>query len=272
MSWDHHGRPNTADHLLLLLDEPSGTFASYEGMIKTGKPVQWWVNDQQLNAVCMACVTGSGISIRPNDGPSTPRPRKEHQNFVQFTSAVVLGRDGLWNYGFGHFLLLAETLCQATAARLDLMENPKVRQIALFGRRLNPADHIGADCHISSRPDVRIRRSSARYGWLGRAERRGLPLAAGSARVFATGVNDFPTRRQAPAATESTVSQLRDWFNTPFYLSSMPGGANWAWPSGWTQRRAPQSQRRGLLRGGLGQFLAGSAEVYTARTFSGIAT
>jgi len=275
----------------LLRDElERRTFASYEGMIKTGKPVQWWVNTtSNWNAVCMACVTGAGLAIL--DSPErrafyAAAAEKNIQNFVRgFTSDGYCSEGmGYWNYGFGHFLLLAETLCQATAGRLDLMENPKVRQIALFGRRLEILPGLYpafADCHVNSRPDVRIQAFVSRrygFGWA-EAERRGLPLAAGSAgSLFATGVNDFPNSasRRAPATESTSAShELRDWFNDAGILicRPMPGG------------------RRGLgvaLKGGhnaehhnhndVGSFVVAlgkstplldpGGEVYTARTFS----
>ncbi|NIL99270.1 MAG: hypothetical protein GTO62_19765, partial [Planctomycetales bacterium] len=43
---------------------------------------------------------------------------------------------GYWNYGFGHYLMLAETIWQATGGKVDLLAEPKIEQIALFGRRM----------------------------------------------------------------------------------------------------------------------------------------
>lgn len=266
------------------------TFASYEGMIKTGKPVQWWVNTtSNWNAVCMACVTGAGLAIL--DPPERrafyiAAAEKNIQNFVSgFTSDGYCSEGmGYWNYGFGHYLFLAETLYQATGGRLDLMENPKVRQIALFGRRLEILPGIYpafADCHVNSRPDVRIQAFVSRrygFGWT-EAERRGLPLAAdGGGSLFEIGVNDFPNSasQRAPATKPTNASHdLRDWFNDAGILVCRPSPgtrhALGAALKGGHNAEHHNHNDVGSFVVALGKatpLLDPGAEVYTARTFS----
>src|SRR5690606_32678304 len=41
-----------------------------------------------------------------------------------------------YNYGFGHYILLRESIWQATAAKLDLFNDPKVKNIANYGSNI----------------------------------------------------------------------------------------------------------------------------------------
>ena len=39
---------------------------------------------------------------------------------------------GYWNYGFGHFLMLGETIRQASGGSIDLLADPAAMQPALL--------------------------------------------------------------------------------------------------------------------------------------------
>ena len=71
---------------------------------------------------------------------------------------------GYWNYGFGHYTMLAETVWQATGGKVDMLQDPQARQIALFGRRMEILPDVFpafADCHPGERPTRTFRPSSA---------------------------------------------------------------------------------------------------------------
>lgn len=62
---------------------------------------------------------------------------------------------GYWNYGFGHFISLAEDIRKATGGKLDLMSMPDAVQPALFGLRSEILDgvHLSiADCNPDGGP------------------------------------------------------------------------------------------------------------------------
>ncbi len=266
------------------------TFASYEGMIKTGKPAQWWVETtSNWNAVCMAGVTGAALAVLESPDRRAfyvAAAEKSIRNFLSGFTPDGYCSEGLgyWNYGFGHFLLLAETLCQASGGRLDLMVNPKVRQIALFGHRLEILPGIYpafADCHVHSRPDVRIQAFVSRryaFGWT-EAERRGLPLTGGGGgSLFAMGVNDFPNSasKRPPVAEPAAAShELRDWFNEAGILICRPApGSRHALGvalKGGHNAEHHNHNDVGSFVVALGKstpLLDVGGEVYTARTFS----
>src|SRR5207244_11495456 len=64
---------------------------------------------------------------------------------------------GYWNYGFGHYVLLGETIHQATGGGLDLLALPEVKAPATFGARIQIIGGVSpafADCAVSARPSA----------------------------------------------------------------------------------------------------------------------
>ena len=62
---------------------------------------------------------------------------------------------GYWNFGFSNYLALAEALWQTTDGKVDLFDRPKVKNIALFGSRIEIDGGVYpafADCVASSTP------------------------------------------------------------------------------------------------------------------------
>jgi hypothetical protein len=127
---------------------------------------------------------------------------------------------GYWGYGFGHFVLIAEAVGQATGGKADWLEDAKVKEVARFGRRMEILPGIYpaiADCDPKTQPSVRLTAFlSRRFGMgLREAEQQGLLLAGGPTTcLFELGLFAFPNSASAAVAPEgATASQpLRDWF------------------------------------------------------------
>lgn len=263
-------------------------FQPFEGMVLRGKPRPYWlVVTNNWNAVCLAGVTVAATASIP-DGQRRAlfiaAAEKYIQNFLDGLTPDGYCSEGLgyWNYGFGHFVLLAENIFQATGGKIDLFERPKVRQIAQFGHRLEIAPGVYpafADCHVEARPDAATEAFVSRrfgFGWKD-AEARGLLLASGPSRdLFAVGLLAFPnSASRRPPADVETKAGPRTWFADAGILICRPAGD-------------PQRCLGAALKGGhnaehhnhndVGSFvvaLAGrtplvdpGAEVYTRRTFS----
>jgi hypothetical protein len=265
------------------------TFTPFTGMVTQGEPRMWWLTTtNNWNAVCLAGVTGSAMAVI--DSPErraffAASAEKYIRNFLSGFTPDGYCSEGLgyWNYGFGHYVLLAETLRQATGGKLDLFELPEIREIALFGHRMEIASGIYpafADCSVGTRPQTSLMAFlSRRYGLgLSEFERRGLLLSVGpSSSLFQLGVFAFPNSATATPAAEprSPAHELRDWFPDAGILICRPAA----------------EQQRALavaLKGGhndehhnhndVGSYLVvlgrstplvdPGAEVYTARTFS----
>ena len=266
------------------------TFKPMESYVAQGKPRLWWATGtNNWNAVCLAGVTGSALATIESPERRAffvAAAEKYVQYFLKGFTPDGYCSEGLgyWNYGFGHYVLLAETIHQSTAGRVDLMEEPNVDRIARFGPRMEILPGVYpalADCHVNSRPDVRLTAFASRRFGLGLAEveRRGLLLAGGpSSSLFTLGVYGFANSASRAAVQESAADErpLRDWFPDAGILICRPasGGSS---ALGVALKGGHNAEHHN--HNDVGSFvvaLAGDtplvdpgSEVYTARTFSG---
>lgn len=211
-------------------------FTPLEGMVFRGKPRMWWLTTtNNWNAVCLADVTGAALSlIEPVERRARCVAIAEHyiENFLRGFTPDGYCSEGLgyWNYGFGHFVMLAELLLQQTDGRLDLLADPHVAEIAQFGRRLamNPGVYPAfADClaHVQPEPwlmDYLARRfgfawNNPRAGGLPRGRREYL---------FRTGLMAFPNSVSRHEPVEDTEAlPPRTWFPDGGVLICRPAQA-----------------------------------------------
>ncbi len=260
------------------------TFKPFESNIETGKPRLWWVTGtNNWNAVCLACVVGaSQASI------DSPRRRAfflaAAENSIRyflrgFTPDGYCSEGlGYWNYGFGHYVLLAETLYQITSGRLDLYSEAKVREIARFGPRMEILPGIYpafADCSTSARPDSRMMAFLSRRLSL---PVRGIDpnvLKEPTLSLFSLGIYAFPNSASERPEVEAPPVALRDWFpDAGILICRNPGkeralGA--ALKGGHNAEHHNHNDVGSYVVGFAGAvpLIDPGAEVYTARTFSG---
>lgn len=116
-------------------------FDNYELAVRTGKPLWWWmVGKSNWNPVCTSGVVGAALTLIPS--------AQERALFVQAALNSMpyyvgtMGEDGYceegvsyWAYGFGCYLTLAENLYQQTQGKVNLYQDPKLRQVALYMTR-----------------------------------------------------------------------------------------------------------------------------------------
>ena len=122
-------------------------FDLYEDAIKTGNPHWFWMTSKtNWNAVCTAGVLGAALAILPDP--------KERALFIKAAEISMEkyylagfpddGFDaeglGYWDYGFGSYLCLSESIYEATAGKTNLFAGQKIRQIALFPRHFEIVD------------------------------------------------------------------------------------------------------------------------------------
>lgn len=250
---------------------------------KRGK--NWWLDTtNNWNPVCLAGVVGAALALV--ESPSerarfVAAARTYSANFLRGFGPDGYCTEGLgyWNYGFGRYTLMTETLKQATGGKLDLFEDDAVKAPAAFGARieiLNDVYPAFADCRVDVKPDKRLMAYvNRRYG-LG-LDRFAPPAPSADGALFESLLYSFPNSVSglSAATPRSGGLEARTWFSSSGILIGRPGSAG--------------SCRMGVaLKGGhnaehhnhndLGSFVVvvGKAavlldpgpEIYTARTFS----
>jgi len=265
------------------------TFEPYLGAVRSNKPRMGWLRTtNNWNAVCLAGVTGAALAA------VEPRAERAYyaaaaqtliENFLRGFTADGYCSEGMgyWNYGFGHYVMLAETLKQATGGKVDLMDSAHVEEVARFGRRMEILPGLYpafADCSAGAKPDARLMAFlSRRYEWgLKEVEDRNLLLAAGpSGSLFELGLMAFANSASAAPPREGRAAPLppRDWFSEAGILICRPepdqpramgvalkGGHNAEHHNHNDVGSFVVARGRGL------PLLDPGSEVYTARTFS----
>ena len=209
--------------------------APFRAMYLGERDVNWWVHTtNNWNAVCLAGVTGAAlaqIDDRALRAEYVAAAEKSSQNFLNGFPPDGYCTEGLgyWNYGFGNYILLAETIYQATDGRVDLMARPDVAAPATFGARIQIIGGVApafADCAINARPDSRWmyylnQRYSLgldAYSEVSAASALGSDLT--NAMIFA-----FPNSASEGAVLDGADlgSPLRAWFSDAGILISRPG-------------------------------------------------
>ncbi len=251
-----------------------------------GRRQGWITAEHNWNAVCHAGVVAAALAI------STDRMERAFyiaaaetniQHFLQgFGPDGYCGEGmGYWNYGFGHFVLLAETLAQVTGGRLDLFEHPAAKEAALYPSRIHLQHDIYpafADCGVGTRPTPWLMAFlNRRYGW-------GAPQIPSPTLAEAAEANDllsvlvraFPNSAdRQPVPPTADRYEIRSYFRHGGVLVGRP-------------LRGSECRMAVALKGGhnaephnhndLGTFVVAlgretlildpGAEIYTARTFS----
>jgi hypothetical protein len=184
------------------------------------------------NAVCLAGVTGTALPLvesRADRALFVAAAEAYSQNFLRGFTPDGYCTEGLgyWNYGFGHYLLLAETIHQTTAGRLDLLARPEVRAPATFPCRieiLEGAYPAFADCSVTAKPDARAMHMISRRFGLGLRRWDEVDTAAPHGALFEVMVCSFPNSVSAlpPAAASTARPDIRSWFDQAGILVCRP--------------------------------------------------
>ena len=261
-------------------------FAPYRKMI-TGKqkPDFWLSCTSNWNAVCLAGVTGAALTIldsREDRAFFAAAAEMHSKGFLKGFLADGYCTEGLgyWNFGFSHYLALAEALWQATSGKLDLFDVPNMESIALFGARIEIHEGVYpaiADCSPNTRPMELVMHFMSRRLRLGLDDWERGDMATASGGLYFQMLSACPNSASMTPPAETRVRSVgpRSYFQDTGVLICRPG---------------PDSSARlaAALKGGhnaehhnhndVGSFVvavdAGApildvgAEVYTNRTFS----
>ncbi|MBE3100598.1 MAG: heparinase II/III family protein, partial [Planctomycetes bacterium] len=190
-------------------------------------------------------------------------------------------------YGFGHYVMLAETIRQATGGGVDLMARPEVKAPASFAARIRVIGGVApafADCDVGSRPLPTIMWFVNRRFGLGLAGYRTLDLADCLSALPEAMLYAFPNAATAVEPAAEAGPALRDWFPEAGVLIGRPAPGSAcrvgvALKGGHNAEHHNHndvgsyvvvvSERPGGDGRGTPVLLDPGRETYTARTFSG---
>ncbi len=140
-------------------------FEPYHKAVEGTGQKQWWITaDMNWNSVCHAGVVAAALAVCPD--------RNERAFFVaaaeKYSQDFLRGFDGdgycaegmgYWNYGFGNYIQLCESVFQATKGKVDLFQLEGARDAALYPVRIaliNQVVPAYADCSLGSKPGMQL--------------------------------------------------------------------------------------------------------------------
>ncbi|MBM3472824.1 MAG: heparinase [Armatimonadetes bacterium] len=206
----------------------------YLAMVRGERSPNWWMlTTNNWNAVCLAGVTGAALAQAesPEERALFVAAAEQYSlNFLQGFTADGYCSEGLgyWNYGFGHYVLLAETICQATKGGVDLFVREEVKAPAAFGARIEIINGVYpafADCGISAQPDYDTMWFVNRRYALGLRGYDTQPLGGGS--LFDAMLCSLPNSASALPLPPPSLAGTgpRSWFDRAGILISRPGAS-----------------------------------------------
>ncbi len=208
--------------------------APYRAMYSGERDPNWWMHTtSNWNAVCLAGVTGAAlaqIDDRRLRAEFVAAAERYSQNFLNGFTPDGYCSEGLgyWNYGFGNYVLLAETVRQATGGGVDLMDRPGVAAPATFGARIQIIGGVApafADCSINAHPDRLTMFYVNRRYELGLSEYDSVDLAWTTGSLSSALVFGFPnsaSRGETIAGARIGTTE-RTWFDDAGILIARPG-------------------------------------------------
>ncbi|MBN1291759.1 MAG: heparinase II/III family protein [Candidatus Latescibacteria bacterium] len=144
------------------------TFDPFLRMIRGEDELIWWMTEKtnNWNSVCIGGVVGAAMALigSPDDRAwfllGTERYAPNY--LLSFTDDGYCSEGlGYWNYGFGHYIMLAEAVSLATGGKMDIMTGRKIENIARYPINIEIMDGVYpafADCHVGAKPSTRYMR------------------------------------------------------------------------------------------------------------------
>ncbi len=196
-------------------------------------PDFWLPGDNNWNAVCLSGVTDAALAEvedRHERALFVAAAEKYSQNYLNgFTpDGFCVEGVGYWNYGFGNYLMLAETIRRATDGKLDLLQSPTARLDGLFGERIaiiNGVCPAFADSPVGVKPAPWIvGYMRARFRTPSPLDDHDVPLGLGGG-LFESIFGQLLTQPLPPLALPPAApadETLRAWFKDAQVLIARP--------------------------------------------------
>jgi hypothetical protein len=215
-------------------------FTPFTGMMNEGRPwIRSMVARGNHNAVDLAGLVGAALeqiaSVERRAFFAAAAEKYIEHYLSGFTPDGNCSEGvGYWGYGFGHYVMLAETIKQATGGKIDWLEQDRLVPITLYPRRIEILPGVYpafADCDINPQPDeILMKFLDRRYGW-------GLKISDRPAEIrvaaydlenslFEIAIFAFPNSTSAMRPANKTPEwKLRDWFPDGGVLVCRPKAA-----------------------------------------------
>ena len=261
-------------------------FDPYLAMVAGRRSANWWTRGtNNWNAVCLAGVTGSALAAIES--------RRERATFVAAAETYSLNflkgftpdgycSEGLgyWGYGFGYYVLLAETIHQATGGKADLLARKQVRAPATYPERIEITGGIYpafADCGVGAKPSPRLVHFLRRRLGLGADPKGDAEMIHATSRLAPAMMYSLPNSatRAAAVPPRDAPPDARTYFRDAGVLICRPGAGGTcrlaaALKSGHNAEHHNHNDVGSyvVVVGRRAVLLDPGAEVYTSRTFS----
>ncbi|MCX7049486.1 MAG: heparinase II/III family protein [Candidatus Sumerlaeota bacterium] len=125
----------------------------------------WWITaDMNWNSVCHAGVVAAALAACPDRNERAffvAAAEKYSKDFLRGFGGDGYCAEGMgyWNYGFGNYIQLCETVFQATHGKLDLYNLEGARETALYPVRIRLINNIApayADSGVNPKPGMQL--------------------------------------------------------------------------------------------------------------------
>ena len=246
---------------------------------------QWWITaDMNWNSVCHAGVVAAALAVCPDRSQRAffvAAAEKYSRDFLSGFGGDGYCAEGMgyWNYGFGNYIQLCETVFQATQGGVDLYELPGARDAALYPVRIRLIDDVYpayADCSLNSKPGMQLMSYiNRRYG-LGLKEfvvRDFTTTGGGLLNALMYSCPNSATAR--PMAAGKEAYEIRSFFEHGGVLNCRPAAGSAcrmavSMKGGYNAEPHNHNDKGTFVVavGGESPILDPGGEVYTARTFS----
>lgn len=241
----------------------------------------WWLNsNSNWNAVCHAGVAGTALAAVADRAVRAEVVAGAEANLPTFVSGFTADGYcsegiGYWSYGFGHFVLIAETLATATGGQLRLLQGAKLERVNAYPEGM---EIIGRVYPAFSDNATTVQPANwvaplARRGLAGGTTPARLP-AAGWAQVARDQLYISAVRSWTPSVTAGDAApqpELRHWFNDAQVLVTRAAADFGGAIKGGHNDELHNHNDLGsfvIALGGTALLVDPGSEVYTARTFS----
>lgn len=247
--------------------------------VRGQRPRYWWMDTtNNWNSVCLAGVVGGALASvegRQERAEVAAAAEALTANFLAGFTKDGYCSEGLayWNYGYGRFLLLAETLHQGTGGVVDLLAMKGAESAGKYGAMIEMAPGLApafSDCDVTAVPSkLLLNRLARRWSWAGRPDPK--------TKAGVTHLPEFLTFNFAPPSKPSgaagEVETKRTWFDVAgVYLGrpEEPQGMAVAFKGGHNNEHHNHNDVGSYVVsvGGKLVLLDPGRETYTARTFS----